>query len=127
MIIGVPKEIKADDEYRVGMLPVGAELLKADGHAVLMQRSAGLGSGFADEDYQRAGAELVDSAAEVFRRCDMIVKVKEPQAGEIARELARLGAEAFGRVDAGHAAAINMRDGQITCAAVAGAFPDLAA
>jgi alanine dehydrogenase len=84
MIVGVPREIKAD-EYRVALLPVGAELLAADGHEVLVEKGAGLGSGFSDEQYARVGASLADSAEEVFARAEMIVKVKEPQPAEIAR------------------------------------------
>jgi alanine dehydrogenase len=83
MIVGVPKEVKSD-EYRVGMLPVGAEMLVRDGHTVLIQESAGVGAGFEDELYAKAGAEIVSSAAEVYERSEMIVKVKEPQPAEIA-------------------------------------------
>jgi alanine dehydrogenase len=82
MIIGVPREIKAD-EYRVAMLPVGAELLARDGHTVLVQRGAGLGSGFPDEAYAPTGAVLVDSPDEVYARAELIVKVKEPQQQDI--------------------------------------------
>ena len=84
MIVGVPKEIKAD-EYRVGLLPVGAELLTADGHSVLIERTAGVGSGYEDAEYLAAGAQLLDSADDVYARADMIVKVKEPQPAELAR------------------------------------------
>ena len=84
MVIGVPREIKAD-EYRVAMLPVGAELLAADGHEVLMEKGAGQGSGFSDEQYARAGVRLVDSAGELHARAEMVVKVKEPRPAEIAR------------------------------------------
>ncbi len=83
MIVGVPKEIKSE-EYRVALLPVGAELLTRDGHTVLVERGAGLGSGFDDARYTAAGAKVVDSATAVFSQADMIVKVKEPQASEIA-------------------------------------------
>ena len=83
MIIGVPKEIKPD-EYRAGLLPVGAHLLVQDGHTVLIQRGAGLGSGFDDEAYLAQGAQIVESAAEVYQPAEMIVKVKEPQPTEIA-------------------------------------------
>lgn len=83
MIVGVPKEIKAD-EYRVALLPVGAELLVEDGHRVLVERTAGEGSGFEDEAYTAVGAELVDSPEDVYGRADMVVKVKEPQPSEIA-------------------------------------------
>lgn len=78
MIVGVPKEIKRD-EYRVAMLPVGVEELTRAGHQVLVEAGAGLGSGLPDHDYLMAGAELVASAADIFQRADMIVKVKEPQ------------------------------------------------
>ena len=77
MIVGVPKEIKRD-EYRVAMLPVGVEEMKRAGHQVLVQRGAGVGSGLSDREYAQEGAELVDEAAEIFERADMIVKVKEP-------------------------------------------------
>jgi alanine dehydrogenase len=84
MIIGVPKETKKD-EYRVGLLPVGAELLSKDGHTVLIETQAGLNSGFEDRRYASVGAEIVETAEEVYRRADMIVKVKEPQPAEIAK------------------------------------------
>jgi alanine dehydrogenase len=81
--IGVPKEVKSD-EYRVGMMPVGAETLTRAGHEVFIEASAGLSSGFPDEDYRKAGAVIVPEAREVFAKAEMIVKVKEPQAAEIA-------------------------------------------
>ncbi len=81
MIIGVPKEVK-EDEYRVAMLPVGVEELVQRGHQVFVQTGAGVGSGLMDEAYAQAGATLVDAAAEVFEKADLIVKVKEPQASE---------------------------------------------
>ena len=84
MVIGVPREIKPD-EYRVGMLPVGAELLAKDGHTVLVQRGAGLGSGFADEEYAAAGAELVDGPDDVYARAETVIKVKEPQDQEMPK------------------------------------------
>lgn len=83
MIIGVPKEIKTD-EYRVGLLAVGAELLSRDGHTVLIEAGAAQGSGFTDEQYAAVGAHVVDSAEEIYARAEMIVKVKEPQTAEIA-------------------------------------------
>ena len=88
MIVGVPTEIKAD-EYRVSMLPVGVEELVARGHRVLVQAGAGLGSGIADHDYLRAGAEMVASPADLFARADLVVKVKEPLSQEY--ELVRRG------------------------------------
>jgi alanine dehydrogenase len=76
-IIGVPKEIKAD-EYRVALIPVGVEELTRAGHRVLIQSGAGQGSGISDEQYQAYGAEIVAPAAEIWGRADLIVKVKEP-------------------------------------------------
>lgn len=81
MIVGVPREVKPD-EYRVAMLPVGVEELTRRGHQVVMEAGAGLGSGLADHDYLRAGAEMVASPTDVFGKADMVVKVKEPQPGE---------------------------------------------
>jgi len=83
MIVGVPREIK-QDEYRVALIPVGAEELTAAGHTVLVERGAGLGSGILDEQYVENGAEIVESAEELFSRSDLIIKVKEPQPVEWA-------------------------------------------
>jgi len=77
MIVGVPNEIKTD-EYRVAMIPVGVEELTKAGHKVVVQAGAGQGSGIADEDYARHGAEIASAAEEVWRRADLVVKVKEP-------------------------------------------------
>ncbi|MCU0876990.1 MAG: alanine dehydrogenase [Pirellulaceae bacterium] len=77
MLIGVPHEIKRD-EYRVAMLPVGVEELTRAGHQVLIEAGAGIGSGLADAEYAAEGAEIVASAAEIYARADLIVKVKEP-------------------------------------------------
>jgi len=79
----VPRETKSD-EYRVGLLPVGAAELVKRGNEVVVQRGAGEGSGYGDGLYEAAGAELVDEAGEVFERGEMIVKVKEPHPGEVA-------------------------------------------
>ena len=81
MIVGVPKEIK-EQEQRVGLLPSATSQLTKHGHSVLVERNAGLGSGYPDEDYVKAGAEIVEQAKEVFARADMIVKVKEPLKAE---------------------------------------------
>jgi alanine dehydrogenase len=81
MIVGIPTEVKTD-EFRVGVRPVGAEMLVRDGHNVLVQSGAGLGSGFSDEQFVAAGATIVSTAAEVWGRADLIVKVKEPQPQE---------------------------------------------
>ncbi|NUO78750.1 alanine dehydrogenase [candidate division KSB1 bacterium] len=81
MLIGVPKEIKTN-ENRVALLPVGAELLKAHGHEVWVEANAGAGSGSSDEDYRHAGAKIVASPAEIYGKVDMIMKVKEPLPSE---------------------------------------------
>jgi alanine dehydrogenase len=81
MLVGVPKEIKTD-EYRVAMIPVGVEELTRCGHKVVIQSGAGLGSGIPDDQYAMHGAEIVASADEVWRRVDLVVKVKEPLPGE---------------------------------------------
>ena len=93
MIIGVPKESKTD-EYRVGLLAVGAELLTRDGHTVLIEAGAAQGSGFTDEQYSAVGAHVLDSAEEIHARAEMIVKVKEPQPPEIG--MLRAGQIVFG-------------------------------
>ncbi len=82
MIIGVPKEIKKD-EYRVALIPVGAETLIKHGHKVLVEKGAGEGSGFTDREYRDAGASIVKNVKNIFKKSDMIIKVKEPQASEI--------------------------------------------
>jgi len=81
MIVGVPREIKGD-EYRVGLLPVGVEELTRAGHEVLVEAGAGLGSGLHDHDYLKHGAQLVGEADELYRRAELVVKVKEPQPSE---------------------------------------------
>lgn len=81
MIVGVPSEVKAD-EYRIGLLPVGVELLARAGHRVLIQSGAGRGAGFEDDQFRAAGGEIVDGAAGVWAEAEMIVKVKEPQPQE---------------------------------------------
>lgn len=77
MIVGVPREIKSD-EYRVALLPVGAEELRRGGHRVVIQSGAGQGSGIADERYEAVGAEIVPNAAPIWKESDLVVKVKEP-------------------------------------------------
>ncbi len=77
MIVGVPKEIKTN-EHRVALVPAGAEQLTRRGHEVVVQAGAGQGSGFDDETYRAAGAEIVAGADEVWERADLVVKVKEP-------------------------------------------------
>lgn len=77
MIVGVPKEIKTA-ENRVALVPAGAESLVGDGHTVLVERGAGVGSGFADDAYTAAGAAIAGSADEIWARAELILKVKEP-------------------------------------------------
>ncbi len=84
MKIGLPKEIK-DNEYRVGLTPAGVNALVNAGHQVFVQKTAGEGSGFADDQYVRAGGELLETADEIWAEGDMIVKVKEPIAPEYPR------------------------------------------
>ncbi|MBS1536979.1 MAG: alanine dehydrogenase [Bacteroidetes bacterium] len=81
MIIGVPKEIK-NNENRVAVTPGGVEVLKQNGHRVIVETIAGVGTGFSDEEYIKAGAEIISSADEVFAQAEMIMKVKEPIAQE---------------------------------------------
>ena len=84
MKIGVPKEIKTL-EFRVGLVPPVVHQLTVYGHQVFVETGAGAGIGQSDEDYKKAGATILPNADEVFKAADMIVKVKEPQAVEIAR------------------------------------------
>ena len=88
MKIGCPKEIKPQ-EFRVGITPNAAHEAVQNGHSVIIETSAGVGSGFSNEDYIAAGASIIDTAEEVFAAADMIVKVKEPQ--PIERKMLREG------------------------------------
>ncbi|MGD8955618.1 MAG: alanine dehydrogenase [Desulfobacterales bacterium] len=81
MIVGIPKEIKAD-ENRVAMTPAGVEIMKQHRHTVLIEKQAGEPSGFEDADYEHAGAEIVASSKDIFNRSEMILRVKEPQTSE---------------------------------------------
>ena len=81
MIIGVPREIK-DQEYRVGLLPSAAYQLIQRGHQVIVERNAGVGAGFPDVEYQKAGATIIEDHTAVFARAGLIVKVKEPLPSE---------------------------------------------
>src|SRR5215472_17499220 len=77
MIIGIPKEIK-EQEYRVALLPSAAYQLIKRGHQVLVERNAGAGAGYPDDDYHQTGATLLKDHAEIFQRAELVVKVKEP-------------------------------------------------
>jgi alanine dehydrogenase len=81
MLIGVPKEIKPN-EKRVALTPGGAEMLSRNGHKVIVENNAGVGSGFSNEAYEKAGATIIGTAAEVYGQAEMIMKVKEPIAPE---------------------------------------------
>ena len=81
MLIGVPKEIK-NHEYRMVLTPAAVREYIAHGHQVMVQRDGGVAIGFTNEDYEAAGARIVDTPEEIFASADMIVKVKEPQPGE---------------------------------------------
>src|SRR2546430_13637264 len=82
MIIGVPKEVK-EQEQRVALLPSAVEQLTKRGHTVLVEKNAGFGSGYPDQDYEKAGAEIIELAKDVWASADMIVKVKEPLPAEL--------------------------------------------
>ena len=88
MKIGCPRELK-EDEFRVGLTPTAVKSYVSEGHQVYIQKGAGLGAGFSDEDYQASEARMVDTAPEVWNACDLIVKAKEPLAPE--RDLMREG------------------------------------
>jgi len=77
MIVGIPKEIKAQ-ENRVAAMPAGVKALKKAGHQILVEAGAGEGSGISDDEFQAAGAEICAGAAEIWRRSEMVIKVKEP-------------------------------------------------
>ncbi|MFO7952588.1 MAG: alanine dehydrogenase [Bacillota bacterium] len=79
--IGVPREIKSDEE-RVAITPGGVELFRKNGNEVVIEKSAGEGSGFSDEEYKQAGAKIMNSASEVYSSADLVLKVKEPQEEE---------------------------------------------
>src|ERR1700730_2934864 len=81
MIIGIPKEIK-DNENRVAITPAGVHALKLSGHQILIENNAGLGSSFENAQYEQAGAEIVAAVSDVWARADMIMKVKEPISSE---------------------------------------------
>ena len=84
MIVGVPKEIKTN-ENRVALVPAGCEALVDDGHTVYIEKDAGIGSGFSDQDYLKAGGKILETADQVWATAEMIMKVKEPIAVEWAR------------------------------------------
>ncbi len=82
MIIGVPKEIKLQ-EHRIGLTPESVKVLAKKGHEVLVQSNGGFEAGFSNDDYKKAGAKIIDNAEEIFKKSEIIVKVKEPQMNEV--------------------------------------------
>ena len=111
MLVGVPKEIKTR-EFRVGLVPSSVAELVHRGHQVLVETNAGIGIGAGDDEYRAAGADIAASAADVFAKADMIVKVKEPQPNEWVQlspnqilftylHLAADAAQAYGLVNSG--------------------------
>ena len=83
MIIGVPKEIKLE-EHRIGLTPESVKVLTNKGHKVIIQNNGGFEAGFTNIDYKNCGAEIYDSAEDIFKKSEIIVKVKEPQASEVS-------------------------------------------
>ncbi len=81
MDIGIPRE-RREGEYRVGLTPIGVQLLTAEGHVLYVERGAGLGAGFSDRDYEQAGARVVYESQEAFGRAELILKVARPTAEE---------------------------------------------
>ena len=82
MIIGVPKEIKLQ-EHRIGLTPDSIKVLANKGHEVLVETNGGFEAGFTNENYKDAGAKIIDTPEEIFKKAEIIVKVKEPQANEV--------------------------------------------
>jgi alanine dehydrogenase len=83
MIIGVPKEIKLQ-EHRIGLTPESVKVLAEKSHKILIQNNGGFEAGFTNEDYEKAGAKIIDNAEDIFKQAEIIVKVKEPQMNEVA-------------------------------------------
>ena len=83
MIIGVPKEIKLQ-EHRIGLTPESVKVLTSKGHEVLVQNNGGFEAGFTNDDYKNSGAKIIDNAEDIFKKADLIVKVKEPLMNEVA-------------------------------------------
>jgi alanine dehydrogenase len=122
MIVGVPREIKSD-EYRVSLIPVGVEELTRVGHQVLVQTGAGQGSGIADERYIASGAEIVPDSADIWKRSDLIVKVKEPMREEWPlMQLTNKGVERACKENNGLLLGVNIHRGRVTNQAVAQTF-----
>jgi len=116
MIIGVPKEIK-EDEYRVALVPAGVAQLVRAGHRVLVEANAGAGSEIDDRDYAQAGAEIVSSAASIYRKAQMIVKVKEPLPSEYPYLRAGQIVFTFFHFAADKTLALQMLRRQVSCVA----------
>ena len=83
MHVGIPRE-RRNDEYRVGLTPAGVELLAADGHVCYVESQAGIGAGFSDTDYERAGGRIVYAPEEAYGRADLVLKAAKPTAEEVS-------------------------------------------
>ncbi len=116
MIIGVLKEIKKD-EYRVALVPAGVAALRQNGHTVLIQAGAGEGSNISDQAYTEAGATIVKSASEIYRRAELVLKVKEPQPAEYSLLRPKQILFTFFHFAANKALAQAMLKKKITCVA----------
>jgi len=116
MLIGVPKEIKVR-EYRVGLVPASVRETVAHGHQVLVEQGAGAGIGATDDDYRKAGATIAASAAEIWERAELIVKVKEPQAEERSRLRAGQALFTYLHLAADRAQALDTLKSGATCIA----------
>ena len=82
MIIGVPKEIKLQ-EHRIGLTPESVKALTDQNHEVFVENNGGFEAGFTNDDYLKAGAKIIETAEEIFKKAELIVKVKEPQMNEV--------------------------------------------
>ena len=91
MNIGIPKE-RRPFEYRVGLSPAGVEILCQNGHTVFVEHDAGSGAGFADEEYEQAGARIVYSTEEVYGRANLVLKITRPTEDEMTFLQSRVGA-----------------------------------
>src|ERR1700722_4709280 len=94
MIVGIPKELK-DDEYRVAMTPAGVRELVSAGHTVYVEQDAGAGSSMYDDEFIKTGAQIIDSADDIWAAADLGGKVKEPIGPEFHRLRARVGPGVF--------------------------------
>lgn len=119
MIVGTVREVKVE-EHRVALTPYGVQALRAAGHRVLVERGAGVASGFEDAAYERAGADVVDGAEQVWQQSDLVVKVKEPQPQEFDRLRPGLTLFTYLHLAASRAVTEVLLDRQVTAIAYEG-------